>query len=200
MFNSEINKEKEENEELKKKKEKRTNFSIKQQNYLIYSSEKAKETENLQNETTNIDELLDMEKQYNKTETWNKLDKTLKMQKLHFFAEKYGKENNLSQKEIKILKIFFKDNLEKNKLNRTKDVNYNKSSQEITNIPSLFFNNTTKNFTLKNMDAKRISTLKSLTPKRNSEKNVSIEIIDDDDDNINDELNEKPEKYKVMTI
>lgn len=155
----------------------------------------------MQNETTNIDELLDMEKQYNKTETWNKLDKTLKMQKLHFFADKYGKEKNLSQKEIKILKIFFKDNLEKNKLNRTKDVNYNKSSQEITNIPSLFFNNTTKNFTLKNMDTKRISTLKSLTPKRNSEKNVSIEIIDDDDDdNINDEPNEKNEKYKVMTI
>lgn len=197
MFNSEINKEKEENEEIKKKKEKRTNFSIKQQNYLIYSSEKAKETENLQNETTNIDELLDMEKQYNKTETWNKLDKTLKMQKLHFFAEKYGKENNLSQKEIKILKIFFKDNLEKNKLNRTKDVNYNKSSQEIINIPSLFFNNTTKNFTLKNMDAKRISTLKSLTPKRNSEKNVSIEIIDDDDDdNINDKPNEKTRNIK----
>lgn len=184
MFASEINKEKEENEEMMKKKEKRTNFSIKQQSYLIYS-DKTKETDNSHNELTNIDELLDMEKQYNKTETWNKLDKTLKIQKLHFFAEKYGRENNLSQKEIKALKNFLKENLEKNKLNRTKDVNYNKSSQEITSIPSLFFNSTTKNFTLKNMDAKRVSTLKSLTPKRTPEKGASIEIMDDDMDEEN---------------
>jgi hypothetical protein len=43
--------------------------------------------------TLNIDLILENEKQYNKTETWNKLDKTFKMQKLTLFAEKFISEN-----------------------------------------------------------------------------------------------------------
>jgi len=113
-----------------------------------------------------IDSLLEKEKQHNKTETWNKLDKTVKIQKMHIFAEKYGKENNLPVKDIKSLKSFFIDCLEKNKLQKTKEVNYDKEKREILSIPSLFFNTTSRNYTLKIVDIKRISTLKSLTPKR----------------------------------
>ena len=115
-----------------------------------------------------IDNILEKEKQHNKTETWNKLDKTVKIQKLHVFAEKYGKENNMSVKDMKSLKAFFIDCLEKNKLQKTKDVNYDKEKREIVGIPSLFFNATNRNFTLKILDAKRVSTLKSLTPKRST--------------------------------
>ena len=115
-----------------------------------------------------IDNLLEKEKQHNKTETWNKLDKTVKIQKLHVFAEKYGKENNMSVKDMKSLKAFFIDCLEKNKLQKTKDVNYDKEKREIVSIPSLFFNIANRNFTLKILDAKRVSTLKSLTPKRST--------------------------------
>ena len=118
-----------------------------------------------------IDMILEREKQHNKTETWNKLDKTVKIQKLHIFAEKYGKEHNLPVKDIKALKLFFVDCLEKAKLQKAKDVVYDKDMREITSIPSLFFNVSNRNFTLKIMDAKRVSTLKSLTPKRISEKN-----------------------------
>jgi hypothetical protein len=50
--------------------------------------------------------------------------------------------------------------------NSTKDVIYDKEKGVIQSIPGLFFNTTNRAFTLKNMDAKRISTLKSLTPKR----------------------------------
>jgi hypothetical protein len=115
-----------------------------------------------------IDNILEKEKQHNKTETWNKLDKTIKIQKLHVFAEKYGKENNMSVKDMKSLKAFFIDCLEKNKLQKTKDVNYDKEKREIVSIPSLFFNVANRNFTLKILDAKRVSTLKSLTPKRST--------------------------------
>jgi len=113
-----------------------------------------------------IDSLLEKEKLHNKTETWNKLDKTVKIQKLHIFSEKYGKDNNLPVKDIKSLKSFFIDCLEKNKLQKTKDVNYDKDKREIISIPALFFNVSNKNFTLKILDTKRVSTLKSLTPKR----------------------------------
>jgi hypothetical protein len=113
-----------------------------------------------------IDGILEKEKQHNKTETWNKLDKTVKIQKLHGFAEKYGKEHALPVKDIKLLKQFFVECLEKMKLQKTKDVIYNKDTREISSIPALHFNSEKKSFTLKIMDTKRVSTLKSLTPKR----------------------------------
>jgi hypothetical protein len=118
-----------------------------------------------------IDEILENEKIKNKSDPWNKLDKTVKIQKLHAFAEKYGKDNGLPVKEIKSLKQFFIGCLEKQKLQKTKDVVYDKEKKELISIPSLHFNAESHNFTLKNMDAKRVSTIKSLTPKRMSEKN-----------------------------
>lgn len=123
-----------------------------------------------------IDDILEKEKQKNKAETWNKLDKTVKIQKLHSFSEKYGKEHSLSAKDIKSLKSFFIDCLEKNKLQKTKDVNYDKEAREIISIPSLYFNTLSNNFTLKNIDPKRVSTLKSLTPKRSSDKLKDCDI------------------------
>jgi hypothetical protein len=113
-----------------------------------------------------MDKILENEKLHNKSETWNKLDKTLKIQCLHAFAEKHGKEQSLPMKDIKLLKLFFNECLEKNKLQKTKDVIYDKESRTISSIPALFFNTINRNFTLKNLDAKRVSTLKSLTPKR----------------------------------
>jgi hypothetical protein len=118
-----------------------------------------------------IDEILENETQKNKSDPWNKLDKTVKIQKLHAFAEKYGKDNALPVKEIKSLKQFFIGCLEKQKLQKTKDVVYDKEKKELVSIPALHFNTDTHNFTLKNLDTKRVSTLKSLTPKRVSEKN-----------------------------
>jgi hypothetical protein len=112
-----------------------------------------------------IDELLEKEKNNNKMESWNKLDKTVKIQKLHAFAEKYGKDHNLPVKDMKQLKIFFTECLERGKLSKTKDLAYDKDLGEIVSIPSLHFQTTTHNFTLKNVDPKRVSTLKSLNTK-----------------------------------
>ena len=116
--------------------------------------------------SSGLDIILENEKQHNKTESWNKLDKHVKTQCLHAFAEKYGKEKSMSAKEIKELKTFFSDCLRQNKLKKTKDVIYDKESRTITNVPALFFNNINHNFTLRITDTKRVSTLKSLTPKR----------------------------------
>lgn len=115
---------------------------------------------------TDIDQLLETEKQQNKADAWNKLDKTVKIQKLHIFAEKYGKDNTIPVKDIKALKYFFSESLEKNKLQKTKDVVYDKEKGVIQSIPALFFNIANRVFTLKQLDVKRVSTLKSLTPSR----------------------------------
>lgn len=126
-----------------------------------------------------LDNLLEKEKQQNKTEQWNKIDKTIKTQLLHAFAEKYGKEHQLPAKEIKVLKTFFSESLNRGKLQKNKDVIYDKENQQITSVPALFFNNEKKNFTLRIIDNKRVSTLKSLPPKKNTSlKSTSNNKID----------------------
>ncbi len=137
-------------------------------------------------DNVDIDKILENEKQTNKNDNWNKLDKTMKIQKLHSFAEKYGKDNSLPIKTVKSLKTFFIDCLEKNKLLKTKEVLYDKEKGEITNIPTLTINNQTKNFTLRQCD-KRISTLKSLTPKRVTSKNTSKDSNDNSSNPVNEE-------------
>jgi len=116
-----------------------------------------------------IDTLLEKEKQHNKTESWNKLDKTVKRQKLSVFADKYGVEHNYNATEIKELAIFLIDSLDKGKLQKAKDVVFEKESREIFSIPALHFNGEKRQFTLRIVDSKRVSTLKSLTPKRIAE-------------------------------
>ncbi len=112
-----------------------------------------------------LEEMLEQEKQQNKTEAWNKIDKTEKIQKLHVYAEKYGKEHGFPVKDIKLLKTFFVEALNQGKLQRAKDVVYIRETREISAIPALHFNRDAHAFTLKNMDTKRVTTLKSLTPK-----------------------------------
>lgn len=130
-------------------------------------------------QSKNIDKLLDQERQRNTRDNWIKLDKTSKIQKLHVYAESYGKEHGMPSKDIKSLKNFFIDCLDKNKLSKSKDVVYNKDEMKIISIPALHFNQTTHNFTLKITDTKRVSTLKSLTPKRNTPK-VTVADVEED--------------------
>jgi hypothetical protein len=114
----------------------------------------------------NIEQLLENEKKQMNAEPWNKLDKRLKIQKLHAYAEKYGKENAIPMKEIKGLKTFFSECLTKDKLAKVKDVEYDRENGVINGIPSLFLHPASRAFTLRNLD-KKVSTLKSLTPKKN---------------------------------
>jgi hypothetical protein len=137
-----------------------------------YSMYNDKSSNNQYNDTnpSNVDELLEYEKSHNKNETWNKLDNISKKQVLQSYADKYGLDNNLTGNEIVKLKSFFNDAIQKNKLKKTKEVQYNKDTRIVLNIPSLVFNATNRSFTLRNTD-KRVSTLKYMTPKRISNKN-----------------------------
>jgi len=127
-----------------------------------------------------MDQMLEKEKNHNKTESWNKLDKTVKIQKLHMFAEKYMRDHGLPLKDTKFLKAFFVECLEKNKLSKTKDLVYDKEANEIISIPALHFNSTTRNFTLKNVDPKRVSTLKALPPKDHTKLSMMTSEPDSD--------------------
>lgn len=120
------------------------------------------------NDLSNLDKFLENEKNTNVNEPWCKLNKTVKNKKLIEFVDTYKTNNNLSQEEENLLLTFFKDCLERKKLQRVKDVIYDKDIGIIKDIPALHFVKENKHFTLKNLD-KRVSTLKSLAPKKTSQ-------------------------------
>ena len=117
------------------------------------------------NDIANLDIFLENEKNNNKNEPWSKLDKTAKIKKIITFAEIYKEEQKMDDEESKLLVAFLKDCLDRKRLSRVKDVTYDKTTGLIKDIPSLHFVKASKHFTLKNMD-KRVSTLKSLPPKK----------------------------------
>ena len=125
------------------------------------------------NDLTNLEKFLEDNKTKNQNEPWSKLDKTIKTKKLIVFADNYCKEKSYDAEESKLLIAFLKDSLDRKRLQRIKDVDYDKATGEIKDIPALHFNKATKHFTLKNLD-KRISTVKSLPPKkvRGTAKNI----------------------------
>lgn len=124
-----------------------------------------------------IDRILEKETNRNKTDSWNRLDKTIKLRKLNAYAEHYGREHGLSSKDVRLMQTFFIESLEKNKLQRTKEVIYNKDTHEIQSIPALHYNATNRHFTLRITDTKRVSTLKSLTPLKREKKDINIESV-----------------------
>lgn len=111
----------------------------------------------------NIDDILENEKNANKSDPWNKLDKSAKVGKLKEFATRHGQKENHSEQEIVALYQFLVSALEQKKLMRAKDVIYDKTTGTITSIPCLIYHAGFKKFTLKRCE-KRQSTLKSLAP------------------------------------
>lgn len=111
----------------------------------------------------NIDDILENEKNANKSDPWNKLDKSAKIGKLKEYATRHGKKENYTDDEITTLYQFLISALDQKKLMRAKDVIYDKVSGGITSIPCLIYHAGFKKFTLKRCE-KRQSTLKSLAP------------------------------------
>jgi hypothetical protein len=122
---------------------------------------------NVKDNSSNIDMILEKECNYNKSEPWSKLDKTVKMNKLNDYVNSLGKEHKLTVAEMKNTKKDLHAALDKKQLQRVKDINYDRENGIINNIPNLHFNKTTRKFTMKRSD-KQISTLKSLGPKKNT--------------------------------
>ena len=130
---------------------------------------------------SNLDKFLENEKITNSNEPWSKLDKTAKLKKLTIYAENYKITNNLCDEEYNGLIVFFRDCLDKKKLQRVKDVVYDKDTGDIKEIPALCFNKPTKHFTLKNID-KRVSTSRGLAPKKKQGTVKNIKTDEDSDE------------------
>jgi hypothetical protein len=146
----------------------------------IISNSLHKETKS-SNDLSNLEAFLENEKKNNIAEPWSKLDKTVKIQKMLLVAEKYKLDNQLEESEYQHLLCFLKDCLDRKKLNRVKDVTYDKTNGLIKDIPGLFHNKVKNHFTIKNLE-KRVSTLKSLAPKKVNGTIKNIETTKEDSD------------------
>ena len=132
-----------------------------------------------------LDNFLENEKNNNINEPWSKLDKTIKTKKLVQFAETYKTEKQMDDNEFNNLVNFLKDCLDRKKLQRVKDVTYDKITGTIKDIPGLFHNKVKNHFTIKNVD-KRISTIKSLAPKK-IKGTIKNSVHREDNENSDDE-------------
>lgn len=113
------------------------------------------------NKVATINTFLEKESTNNKTESWNKLDKTGKIRLLNTYVDDITALHNLSPTDVDALKHYLVESLDKKKLQHVKDVHCDKVTGKIIAIPTLQFNGTTRKFTLKRAE-KRVSTLKSL--------------------------------------
>ena len=104
-----------------------------------------------------LDALLNNERIVNNGSTWNKLDKSKKIQKMQFFCENQFQDDETRATVLEILTRA----IDNGRLSKVKDVTYNISNQTITEIPSLA--QVEGNYILK--QEKRISASKSLPSK-----------------------------------
>ena len=113
------------------------------------------------NNSENLDLFLDNERENIKKETWSRLDKTIKIQKLDEYVDLMREKNQLSEDEVVGLKAYLANSIDRKKLQCVKDVIYDKTTNKIKSIPCLLFNTVNRTYTLKRSE-KRVSTLKSL--------------------------------------
>ena len=191
QFNEDINDEtnNELNQESIKNAKKEECLELKNIKYktMLLNGNAMKETKP-SNNLSNLEKFLEDEKNNNKNEPWCKLDKTLKTTKLLVFVQEYIKKNELSEEEEALMIQFLKDCLNRKKLQRVKDVLFDKTNGTIKDIPGLMYTKTTKHFTLKNVD-KRVSTLKSLPPKKmhGTIKNKNLASVEKKEDSTDDD-------------
>lgn len=146
---------------------------------MLLNGNPLKETKS-ENDLSNLDKFLEDEKNNNVNEPWCKLNKTIKTKKVLEYIEKYKTEKNLDEEEENLLTVFLKDCLDRKKLQRVKDVIYDKTNGNIKEIPALSYIKASKHFTLKNID-KRVSTLKSLAPTKKGQgtiKNKNLQKVE----------------------
>jgi hypothetical protein len=100
----------------------------------------------------------------NVNKPWIKLSKNIKIKLVREYARNYSinSENNTK------LEDYLVNSIMKNRINKAKDIEYNVEEGVIKNIPNLYFNDKSRNYSLKNNEFRK-TILKNLTPKNNGE-------------------------------
>ena len=85
-------------------------------------------TTKMEDDLHNLDNFLEHEKSQCNNDSWGKIDKNKRLEKLIQFADVYRVEKNMSDEEYDKLVLFFNDCVEKKRFNKTKDLVYDKKT------------------------------------------------------------------------
>ena len=88
----------------------------------------------------------DMDK--NKKGLWSKLTKTSKINKIKKYIKDISESYNLNEEEVSQTTNFLIKIIERKKLSKNNELNYNQDSGNIESIPGLTFNQMTRSFSL----------------------------------------------------
>ena len=170
--------------------------NIKYQNMLLSNS---KISEEVKENINNIETFLNKEKTLNELKPWNKLGKSSKIKIIKKFIETHSKKNKLSKDiSIKLLSFLIRC-IERKKLQKIKDIQYDIEKSEIIAIPNLHFNKTLGKFIIKKGD-KWVSTSNSLAIKSKKRKklNRNMTVKASKKDKINKK--DKPNKKNIQLV
>lgn len=88
----------------------------------------------------------DMDK--NRKGLWSKLTKTAKINKIKKYIKDISESYNLNEEEVSQTTNFLVKTIERKKLSKNNELNYNQDSGNIESIPGLTFNQLTRTFTI----------------------------------------------------
>ena len=114
---------------------------------------------------TDINKMIDAEKDKKYNQTWTRLDNGSKLNRLLLYSEKCKEEYELSDNEHKKLQKLLISAVNKNKFSKISEINYDKDNGNITEIKVLQFNEDTRTFNLKFQENKS-------KPKSGSKSNI----------------------------
>ena len=96
-----------------------------------------------------LDSFLENDKKRNLQDNWSRLDRSTKTTKIAAFVSLYAQKKQLSPDNESKLSCFLRDCLINKRLQRIKDVSYDKAEGILHDIPGLYFNEDHQQFYLK---------------------------------------------------
>jgi hypothetical protein len=135
--------------------------ALKYKTMILTGNNIEKKIDNETNEDT-INNFLINEMKENKKQSWNKLSKTEKIKKLnHYINNNLSEKYDLSEIEKSNTKRFILGLLDRKKLTKNNDIEYDSESGNVINIALLLFNTSNRKFTLnKELNQKKTKTIK----------------------------------------
>ena len=98
---------------------------------------------------SSVEYILDQERGRKQNDPWNRLDKSIKVQKLLSYADTVATRQGLSKSDKTSLRSQLIGYLDKKLLQRNKDVTYDREQGIVSDVPSLEYSTGTRRFTLR---------------------------------------------------
>jgi hypothetical protein len=115
--------------------------------------------------SADVEAILERERTIVRSVTWARLERSTCISKLREFATVFGLENEMTLDEKTSLAEYLIIAYERKRLERARDVSFDKDTQNITDIPCLTFNKSSRKFTLSRSE-RRVSSSAALGPGR----------------------------------